>query len=397
MKKWLTLLITMCLVCSVLAGCTQSEASQRTAQVIRGDLIIIAPVEEGNLEISHKEYLAFGTTGEVDEILVEEGDTVAEGQVLARLDTRTLELKVGTAQAICQMAQAKREMAQNNLMQTIYPHYTKTRGTDMPGVWLALEEVQSNLEEAQKLLAQDKVEEAQALLDLIAQSASKAERKSQARAWVLPPSVKLAELQLDEATAALDTAELELAIVMLELAKATITAPFDGIIAAIYIDEGQQLSAMTYTSPAIHLVDPGEVKMNGDIDEVDIFNVEPGQEAIVTLDALPDEKMKGKVTFVSPTGEVWEDEVSYRTTITLENHSEDLKDGMTASADIIIDRRDNTLLIPDRVIQGSPENAWVEVVTSDSTERRQVTLGLSDGTYTEVLFGLKEGEKVVLP
>ena len=119
MKKWLTSVIMMCLVCSVLAGCSQSEATRDIAKVTRGDLIITVPVEEGNLEICHKEYLAFGTTGEVDEILVEEGDKVMEGQVLARLDTRTLELQVETAQAACQMAQAKREMAQNNLMQTI--------------------------------------------------------------------------------------------------------------------------------------------------------------------------------------------------------------------------------------------------------------------------------------
>lgn len=396
MKKWLISIITMCLVGSILAGCAQQEMSLQTTEVTRSDLIISVSAKEGNLKMHHKEYLSFGTMGAVDEILVERGDKVIEGQVLTKLDTRPLELKVEMAQAGCEMAQANYEMAENNLMRTIYPHYTNTYATDLPGVWRALEEIRNNLEEAQELLEQGEIEGAQALLELVKENTSKAERKSQARRWALPFNVKLAELQADEARAALDMAELELAMVELELAKATIIAPFDGIIADVYIDEGQQLSAMTYSSPAIYLVDPSNVEMSGEIDEIDISRVKLGQEAIIVLDALPDKKVEGKVTFISPTGEVWEDEVSYKISITLENPDEELKDGMSASTEIITNRRDNVLLIPNRAIQGSLENSWVEVVTDDETEKRQVTLGLSDGIYTEVLSGLKEGEKVVL-
>jgi multidrug efflux pump subunit AcrA (membrane-fusion protein) len=88
--------------------------------------------------------------------------------------------------------------------------------------------------------------------------------------------------------------------------------------------------------------------------------------------------------------------VSYETTITLEDTSEELRDGMSATAEIIIDRRDNVLLIPNRAIQGTPENPWVEVVTNNETKRISVALGLSDGMLTEVLSGLEEGEEVVL-
>ncbi|MBA7503701.1 Multidrug resistance protein MdtA [subsurface metagenome] len=397
MKKWLISIIAMCLVGSILAGCVQQEMPLQTAEVTRGDLIISVSAKEGNLKMRHKEYLSFGTMGAVDEILVERGDKVIEGQVLAKLDIRPLEMGVGMAQGGYEMAQAEYKMAENNLMQTIYPHYTNTYAIDVPGVWLALEEIQNNLEEAQELLEQGEIEGAQALLELVEENTSKAQKKSHARTWALPFSVKLAELETDEARAALDMAKLELAVVELELAKATIIAPFDGIIADVYIDEGQQLSAMTYSSPAIYLVDPSNVEMSGEIDEIDISKVKLGQEAIITLIALPDKKVKGKVTFISPTGKVWEDEVSYKITITLGNPDEELKDGMSASAEIITNRRDNVLLIPNRAIQGSLENPWVEVVTDDETEKRQVTLGLSNGIYSEVLSGLKEGEKVVLP
>ncbi|MBA7492368.1 Macrolide export protein MacA [subsurface metagenome] len=396
MKKRLVSIIMMCLVGSILAGCVQQEMPLQTAEVTRGDLIISVSAKEGNLKMCRKEYLSFGTMGEVDKIMVEKGDKVIKGQILAKLDICPLELKVEMTQAGCEMAQTEYEMAENKLMQTIYPKYTKTYATDMPGVALALEEAQDSLAEAQNLLSEGKIEEAQVLLKQVEESLHKAQKKSQARVWVLPLSVKLVELQADQAIAALDMAKLELAMVELELVKATIIAPFDGIIADVYIDEGQQLSAMTYSSPAIYLVDPSNVEVSGELDEIDISRVKLGQEAIITLVALPHKKVKGKVTFISPTGKVWEDEVSYKITITLENPDEELKDGMSASADIITNRYDNVLLILNRVIQGSLEKPWVEVVTDDETEKRQVTLGLSDGTYTEVLSGLKEGEKVVL-
>jgi RND family efflux transporter MFP subunit len=341
-----------------------------------------APVEEGHLEMRQKEYLSFGTVGEVAEIVVEKGDKVVKGQVLAKLDGRPFELNV-------EMAEAEYQMAQNSLEQTIYPHYTYTYSTDLPGVWLALEEIQDSLEEAQRLLEQGQIDGVQALLELAEQDTSKAQEKSHARVWALPLSVKLAELQADEARAALDLAKLE-------LDKATITAPFDGVIADIYIHVGQHVSTMTHTSPAIYLVDPSQMEMNGDVDESDISWVMQGQEAIVTPDALPHKQLKGEVTFISPTGKVWEDEVSYETIIALENVSEELRDGMSAAAEIIIERRDNVLLIPSRAIQRAPGNPWVEVVTNNETKRITVALGLSDGVHTEVLSGLQEGEEVVL-
>ena len=383
MKKWLALIVIVCLLAGTSAGCARSQSSsQETREVTRGDLIISVSVS-GNLEMPHKTDLSFGTAGMVEEVIVNEGDKVSKGQTLAKLDACFLELNV-------KMAQAEYEMTEINLLQTIYPHYTRTHGTDLAGTWLALDEAQENLEEAQELLEQGKVKETQVLLEQVAASLDKAKRKSQSRTWALPYSVKLLELQVDQAKAALDMAKAE-------LAKATIVAPFDGIIAGIYINEGQQLSAMTYANPAICLIDVSKVEMDGVIDEIDIAKVNLGQETDITLDALPDKEVKGKVTFISQAGTVRAGVVSYETTITLENPDEELRDGMSATADIIVESHEDVLLMPNRDIQGSLGNYWVEVAVGEQIEKRQVTLGLSDGTNTEVLSGLEEGEKVVLP
>ena len=379
-KRWLVLITAICLVAVVSAGCGKSTPSE-TAEVIRGDLTVTVPVS-GNLE-THKAWLSFGTTGVVEEIMVSEGDEVSKGQALAKLDAPSLEAGV-------RMRQAEYDMAEVQLMQTIYPHYSYAHMSDSPGTWLALDKAQEKLEEAQKLLEQGNVTEAQALLEQVDDSLNKAKDKSVSRVWSLPTSVKLAELQVDKAKAALDMAEAE-------LAKAIITAPFNGVVAGIEIKEGEQLAAMTYASPAICLIETSKIKLSGLIDEVDISKVKLGQNVTITLDALPDKEVKGVVTFISQAGTSQMGVVSYKTTITLQNPDTELRDGMSANADIITDRRENVLLIPNRAIQGSLKNPYVEVVTDDKTEQRNIILGLSDGAYTEILSGLEEGEVVVLP
>ena len=366
MKKWLIVVTVICLFSVLFTGCGGSQSAvQETAQATRGNLVISVDVS-GNLEMPRKVDLSFGTSGVIKEIMVEEGDRVVKGQILAKLDAPVLEANVA--------------MAELNLEQTIYPYYSYTHAADVPGTWLALDEAEGNLEEAQRLLEEGRIEEAQLLLEQVGQSLDKAKEKSESRILSLPLSVKMLELQLDQAEA--------------ELAKAVITASFDGVVADIYIKEGQQLSA---TSPAIYLIDPSEIKLSGVIDEMDVSKVKLGQEVTITLDALPDKEVKGRVTFVSPASTAQAGVVFYKTTITLENPDEELKDGMSANAEIVIEEHDGVLLIPNRAVQGSLEKPWVEVVTEGQIEERQINIGLSDGTYTEILSGLEEGEEVVLP
>jgi len=387
MKKKIALIITICVVVIgivlgiVLTRGTSSEDTPTTVMVTRGDIVKTVLVD-GSLEMPNKAYLSFGATGTVTEVLVDKGDSVVEGQVLARLDARSLELSV-------EVAQAQYETAQINLMKTIYPHYTKAWGADMPGVWLALDEAQDNLKQVQELLNEGKVEEAQVLLDLIEGNISKAEEKSLSRTFQLPWSVKLLELQSDIARANLESAKLN-------LEKAVITATFDGVVADITITEGKEISTATLATPAISLVDTSDIEMSGFIDELDIAMMELDQEVNILLDALPDEEVKGEVTFISPVGTARAGVVFYDTTITLEGPVAEIRDGMSATAEVIIERRDDVLLIPNRANQGTQENPKVLVLVDEQVEEREITLGLTDGTNAEVLSGLEEGEKVVL-
>jgi RND family efflux transporter MFP subunit len=339
MKKRLALIITICLVCIgivlgiVLTRGTGSEDTLTTVNVTRGD-IVKTVLADGSLEMPNKAYLSFGATGTVEEVLVDEGNNVTEGQVLARLDAPSLESSV-------EMAELQVEVA----------------------------EEQVKVARAQYEIAQD--------LPGADEDAAKA-------SW------EIAKLNLKIAKLSLESAELN-------LEKAVIVAPFDGVVAGITITEGKEISTATLATPAISLVDTSEIEMRGFIDEIDVAMVKVGQAANITLDALPDEEVKGSVVFISPVGTILAGVVSYETTITLENPVAGFKDGMSATAEVIIERRDDVLSIPNRYIRGTVENPMVVVLVDGQQEEREITLGLSDGRNTEVLSGLQEGEKVILP
>ena len=351
MKKRAALIITICVVVvAVVLGVVltrrgDAEDTLSTFNVTRGDIVKTVLVD-GNLEMPNKAYLSFGVTGTVTDVLVEEGDNVTKDEVLASLDAPSLnssvnmaELQVEIAEEQVKAAHAQYEIAKENLDNGVL------------GVSEDVLELQEDIARA---------------------------------SW------ETAKLNLELAELSLESAELN-------LEKAEIVAPFDGIVADISITEGKEISAAALATPAISLVDPSDIEMYGSIDEIDISTVEIDQEANILLDALPDEEIKGRVTFVSPTGTTLVGVVSYDTTITLENPIAELRDGMSATAEVIIERRDDVLMIPNRYIRGTLENPKVLVLVDGQQEERQITLGLSDGFNTEVLSGLQEGEEVVLP
>jgi RND family efflux transporter MFP subunit len=350
MKRKRILIIVICLV---VVGIVVSIALTRgggpaatptTVPVTRGDIVKTVFVD-GNLEMPNKAYLSFGVTGTVTEVLVDKGNNVTEDQVLARLDAPSLESSV--------------EMAELQ-------------------VKIAKEQV--NVAEAQYEIALINLDESSPLME-----------------DVLELQVDIAKAGWESAKLGLESAKLSLESAELNLEKAEIVAPFDGVVADITISEGEEITAAALAAPAITLVDTSEIQMRGFVDEIDVAMIEVGQAANITLDALPDEQIDGKVAFVSPIGTALTGVVSYATTIALEDSVANLGDGMTATAEVIIERRDDVLFIPNRALRGTWETPKVLVLTDGQQEEREITLGLTDGINTEVLSGLAEGEEVVLP
>ena len=350
-KKRILIITTTCVVViGIVLGIAFTrgagpESTLTTVNVTRGDIVKTVLVD-GNLEMPDKAYLSFGATGTVEEVLVEEGNNVTKDQVLARLDAPSLESSVEMAELQVEIAeeQVKAARAQYEIAQV-------------------------NLDEGVPGVSED----------------------------VLEQQVDAAKASWETAKLNLEIAELSLESAELNLEKAVIVAPFDGVVADISITEGKEISTAALATPAISLVDTSKIEMRGFIDEIDIAMVKEGQEANILLDALPDEEVKGSVVFISPVGTIIAGVVSYDTTITLKNPVVELRDGMTATAEVIIERRDDVLVIPNRAIRGTLQSPMVVVFVDEQEEEREIILGLTDGINTEVLSGLEEGEKVVVP
>lgn len=200
----------------------------------------------------------------------------------------------------------------------------------------------------------------------------------------------------------IETALINLNKAKQELLKTEVIAPFDGTVVAVDVKVNDQLSQFDYSSKtAVHLVDTKTIRMTGIIDEIDITKVEVGQQAILTIDALPGQSLNGHVTFVSPFGTLTAGVVNFPVEIYIDRseNTTDLRGGLTATADIVIGKHENVLQVPNRAVKGLSGNYWVDVVTNAataSTERRPVKIGIQNKRNTEIISGLNEGELVLI-
>ncbi|MBI4338907.1 MAG: efflux RND transporter periplasmic adaptor subunit [Chloroflexi bacterium] len=198
---------------------------------------------------------------------------------------------------------------------------------------------------------------------------------------------ELREKDVASSQAALDTA-------LQRLDGATIKSPLAGIVAVVNIVAGQNVSASTQ---AVQVVDPTLVEMNGNVNEVDVLFVREGTSAAVTMDALPGQTLNGTVTYVSSGASTQQGVVSYPVSIQLQVPAGiQLREGLSATANIVIREESNVLLVPNQAIYGSFQQPTVKVMNNGKVVERTVTLGNTDDFWVVVKDGLAQGDKVVL-
>jgi len=153
-------------------------------------------------------------------------------------------------------------------------------------------------------------------------------------------AVENAKTALNRVQLAEDKAENDLDRARDELEKAVITAPFDGVIARVNVEEGDFLSVNYAATIAIEIIDPGRMELDVKVYELDIPNVKLGQKAAISVDAWPDERFEGVVTSISLLPDVQAVVVSYEVKISFDvPQNLALKAGMRATADIIADKQ----------------------------------------------------------
>jgi HlyD family secretion protein len=134
------------------------------------------------------------------------------------------------------------------------------------------------------------------------------------------------------------------------------------------------------------------------VDEIDIGRVAVGQQVTVTLDALPGETLAGQIEQIAQTAQLDSGVVSYKVRVNLEPSDAPLRAGMTANVDIVTQRRQDVLLVPNRfiTIDRLSGRTFVDRLVDQEIQPIEIQTGLRDETYSEVLAGLQEGDVVAL-
>jgi HlyD family secretion protein len=148
------------------------------------------------------------------------------------------------------------------------------------------------------------------------------------------------------------------------------------------------------------LGDLREVYVKGKVDESDIGKVYLGQPARISVESYKDRKFQGKVTKISPMGVEKDNVTTFEVRVSISNEQRQLLATMTANAEIVLEERKGILAVPDgAIIYKKDRTAEVEVpdAASETGKRRvPVTLGISNGSKTQVLKGLNEGQELIL-
>lgn len=195
------------------------------------------------------------------------------------------------------------------------------------------------------------------------------------------------------------------------LSYAIITAPIDGIILSKDVEEGQTV-ASSYSTPTLFTIAKNltDMRVVADVDEADIGEVAEGQDVSFTVDAYPNETFNGVVTQVRQEATTESNVVTYEVVISAPNQDLKLKPGLTANVTINTLERNNILSVPTKALRFTPTKETVNpgdkivdcqgahkvwVKEGNTLKAYAVQTGITNGTRTQIISGIKEGASVI--
>ena len=400
MRKYLWPVLTVALVALAVTGYlllrpagNSAAPRYQTEEVVRGNLVVTVSAT-GRLEPTNQVEVGSELSGIIESVSVDDNDRVRKGQVLARLDTSKLSDQVkksraGLEAAEAQVAQMQATVAEARANLARLQHVAQLSGGKVPSK-TELEAADASLRRA------------------IAIEASARASVAQARAT----------LKSDETS----------------LSKASIRSPIDGVVLVRKVNAGQTVAA-SLQAPVLFTIaeDLKKMELQVDVDEADVGGVREGQSATFTVDAYPNRRYPSRVTRVGFGSQTKEGVISYLTLLAVGNDDLSLRPGMTATAEITTQEREDALLVPNAALRftppapakaekkdkqsivgsllprpprsaprpagtpqrkGSAQRVWI--VQSGVAVAVAVNVGVSDGRLTEIVSGaLEPGAQVI--
>jgi HlyD family secretion protein len=415
-------------------------ASRRTQTIERGDLSATINAT-GSLQPDQLANVSFLSPGTVEEVLVKSGDAVRVGQALVRLDAADLQLAVAQAEDALRIAELRRQkllagpseddiaIARANLRAANAAAYDIQRGAGPQEAQIArlnydeaaenfrklneqynnlvqfandnpqfappqdtLDQLKQNQENAyyQAEIARLQYEQARNPADPGSLTAAYA-RIAQAQAQLDQLLAKPTQVQLDQADLAVAQAQLALDQARNRLARAELRAPIAGVVSAVNVRVGEPAPT---GAPAVVLLDTDRFRLDVTVNEVDVAQLAVDQPVQVTVEALPDTPLTGKVDRIAPTSVVQGGAVNYVVRIVLDETEAGLRAGMSATVEVTVAEVTGVVLAPNWAIRRDRQTgqAFLSIQRGDALVEVPIETGLRGEALTEVISGAQPGD-----
>jgi len=299
-----------------------SQSVQYKGDAVERDDLIVTVTATGTIEPVNQVDVGSEISGTVKFVSVDFNDRVKQGQVLTMLDTEQLQARVNQSRAALQVAQAQVKQAEATVVET-----------------------KNNLRRARELAESGMCSEEDC-------DAAKA-AYDRAEANLLSTKAQVVQSQ-----ASLDAEQTT-------LSKATIHSPINGIVLERSVEPGQTVAASLQTPVLFTLAeDLTQMELHVDVDEADVGQVAVGQQALFSVDAYSDQNFPAEITEVHFASQTVEGVVTYETVLRVDNSELLLRPGMTATADITVNKVENALLVSNAALRFTPPVDAVETSAS---------------------------------
>ena len=370
MKKLLTVVVVLvvsgAVVWYAMAGGADEELQFFASAVERGD-IQNTVAATGNVQAVVNVQVGSQVTGQIQSLYADFNSVVTQGQLLAKLDPRNLETQLENARANLISARARIQTAEADL--TNSRAGVASAEANLVSARVDLEKAEIDLRRANELF------EAELIPMSELENAGTTVESARARLAQNLAGVQQAEAQiisreagLVQADAQLEQAEAQVLEAEVNLGYTDISSPVDGVVISREVDVGQTVSAST-SAPTLFQIanDLTRMRVEASIDEADIGLLAQNNEVEFTVDAYPTQRFRGEIEEIRLNPTTTQNVVTYNVIVGVENPDLKLKPGMTANITITVDRRDNTLSVPNTALRYVPPD--VEPAAMPQTAR----------------------------
>lgn len=420
----------------------QNTDGYQTVELSRSELIAIVGAT-GIVEANQTATLNWQTNGRVEEIFVEIGENVKKGAILASLEEISLpqsiilakadfvsaqreleeliESDTKQSQAYYDLLQAEKDLktAEEDRDQWNYNNADQNRIEEARQTFIDAEEKLKNVEkqlaqtmnldndDQKRLDIENAFEEAKLNRDKALRDLNYLSGKSydqQVAEDFAKYDISLARLEdaqrewgkvkdgpnIDDIKAA----EARVAAAQATIALASLETPFAGTLTEVHVKGGDDV---TTGSPGFRIDDLSRLIVEVEVPEVDINQVKTDQKAELSFDAILAKTYQGKVVEVALVGTDIQGEINFVVKVELLDTDEQIKPGMTAAVNIIVNKLENVLAVPNRAVRLNNGDRVVYILKNGELVEVEITLGASSDTITEIISGdLQEGDLIVL-